>query len=842
MIFFIQYYIIINYSGDEKMATKKILIVGGVAGGASAAVRLRRLDEHAQIIIFERGPHVSYANCGLPYHIGEIITEREKLLVQTPEKLRERFNLDVRILTEVKAINREQKTLVVQDLTNNNEYQESYDILILSPGAAPLRPPIPGINLSNIFTLRNIPDTEAIKSYIDQHHPIHATVVGAGYVGIEMAENLAHRGIKVTVVELAKQVMAPLDIEMAAFVHQHLKSKNVELYLEDGVKSFEKVTDLSTKITLQSGRQFKTNLVLLGIGVKPERTLAEKAGLNIGKSGGISVNDSLQTSDPNIYAIGDAIEVVDLVNRNAALIPLAGPANKQGRIVANHIYGQKDTFEGTQGTSIAKIFDLTIATTGNNEKLLKKFNIPYLKTYIHAGSHAGYYPGSIPISIKLLFAPQTGKILGAQAVGYDGVDKRIDVLSFALRIGATVYDLEKWEHAYAPPYSSAKDPINILGFTATNILKGDMPVIYWDEMDHLDFNKQFLLDVRTELEFKLGAIKGAVNIPLDELRFRLKELPKSKEIIIYCQVGQRGYYATRILLLEGFKVRNLSGGYKSYEITKIKQSNEDIFDNLAVKVDDVIHATNTTWSTEPVKTSIQVDACGLQCPGPIMKIADNINTINPGELIEVKASDPGFYTDVQAWAKQTNNFVVKLDQEKGVITALVKKGLPPADQPLLGAYPKDKTMVIFSGDLDKAIAAFIIANGAAAMGRRTTLFFTFWGLNILRKSPGPKIKKKFMEKIFAKMMPAGADALKLSQMNMGGVGTKMIKNIMKKKNVPSLPELIKSALSHGVKIIACQMTMELLGIQRDELIDGIELGGVATFLAATDESNTSLFI
>ncbi|NSW89706.1 MAG: pyridine nucleotide-disulfide oxidoreductase family protein [Firmicutes bacterium] len=550
------------------MDKRKIIIVGGVAGGASAAARLRRLDEKAEIILFERGEHISFANCGLPYYVGEVIKRKENLLIQTPEGMSRRFNIDIRVNSEVVEINLSKKQVEVLNLVTKERYCESFDKLILSPGAGPIKPSIPGIDKANVFTLRNIPDTYAIKDYIDEEKPASVIVVGGGFIGLEMVENLCCRNIKVSIVEMANQVMAPLDYEMAAFLHEHMKANSVDLYLEDSATSFDR-DGKHTVVNLKSGKQLKTDMVILAIGVRPETSLARKAGLEIGECGGIKVNQYLQTSHPDIYAIGDAIEVLDFVNGRPTLIPLAGPANKQGRIAANNICGIKDTYKATQGTAIVKVFEMTAACTGNNEKTLKRHGIPYMKSYTHSASHAGYYPGAAPMAIKLLFSPKDGKILGAQIVGSQGVDKRIDVLATAMRANLTVYDLQELELAYAPPYSSAKDAVNMSGYVASNILKGIHPVIHWDELDGLDPEKFILLDVRTKEENMRGAIPNSVNIPLDLLRERMDGLPKEREIIIYCQVGLRGYLAARILMQHGFnKVRNLSGGYRTYQAAK----------------------------------------------------------------------------------------------------------------------------------------------------------------------------------------------------------------------------------------------------------------------------------
>lgn len=540
----------------------KIVIVGGVAGGASCAARLRRIDEHAEIIMFERGQHISFANCGLPYYIGHVIREEGNLLVQTPEGMKERFNIDVRTESEVVSIDREAKAVTVKNLAAGETYTESYDKLVLSPGASPIRPA--GLDAPNVFTLRNIPDTFAITNYADTHQAKRAVVVGGGFIGVEMAENLTERGIAVTLLELADQIMPPLDREMAAYLHKHLKDHGVDLRLGAGLASVS--ADGST-VTLTSGDTIETDLTVLGIGVRPETKLAKEADLAIGITGGIRVNEYLQTSDPDIYAVGDAIEVTDYITRRPALIPLAGPANKQGRIAANNIAGRPEVYKGTQGSSVLKVFDMTAASTGASEKSLKRAGIAYEKSYTHSLSHAGYYGGATLISLKLLYAPHTGKLLGAQAVGRSGVEKRIDVLAAAVRAGMSVFDLEELELTYAPPYSSAKDPVNMGGYVASNLVLGDCAAIHWDEIGTDDSG--YLVDVRTAYEYKRGTIGDAVNIPVDELRNRLDELPKDRPIHIICQVGLRGYIAYRILEGNGFTgMKNLSGGYYLYNTAK----------------------------------------------------------------------------------------------------------------------------------------------------------------------------------------------------------------------------------------------------------------------------------
>lgn len=539
--------------------SKKILIVGGVAGGASAAARFRRLDEAARIIMFERGDYISFANCGLPYHIGGVITNRDDLLLQTPESFKQRFNIDVRVASEVVGINRNKKEVEVVELATGKRYTEPYGQLILSPGAEPARPAIVGMDSDRVFTLRSVADMDRIVEFINTESPRRALVVGAGYIGLEMAESLCSRGLSIEVVEALDQVMPGLDKEMSWFLERHLVEHGVALRLGDGVCSFEQ-SGSSLKIKLSSGGELNCDFAMLTVGVRPEVKLARDAKLEIGQQGGIKVNEYLQTSDPDIYAIGDAVEVCDYVLGGATWIPLAGPANKQGRTVADNLCGMKRKYKGTQGTAIVKLFDLTAAITGANEKTLAKTNIAYEKVYLHPASHAGYYPGAEMMHIKLLFGKPEGRILGAQIVGGDGVDKRIDVLAVAIRAGMTVFDLQELELAYAPPYGSGKDPVNMAGFVAANVLEGTMKIRHFNELEHDDF----VLDVRTPAEFARGAIPNAKNVPLGNIRNKLEELPRDRTINAYCGVGLRSYIACRILEQNGFEARNLSGGYITY--------------------------------------------------------------------------------------------------------------------------------------------------------------------------------------------------------------------------------------------------------------------------------------
>ncbi|AUV88566.1 FAD-dependent oxidoreductase [Vibrio campbellii] len=564
----------------------KIVIIGGVAGGASAAARARRLSEDAEIIMFERGPFVSFANCGLPYHIGGDIQERSKLLLQTPESFLARFNVDVRVMNEVVSINRQDKSVTVKNLLDGSEYQESYDFLLLSPGAGPVVPPIPGIDNPLTHSLRNIPDMDRIIKTLETNKVEHATVVGGGFIGLEMMEAFHQLGVKTTLVEMADQVMTPVDREMAGFAHAEIREKGIDLRLGVALSSVEYVANQSVAnteageddthqhlqgkltLSLNNGDQLDTDILIMAIGVRPETKLAQEAGLQIGSLGGIYTNEYMQTSDPSIYAVGDAVEEKDFVTGEQTLVPLAGPANRQGRMAADNMLGRQETYQGTQGTAICKIFDLAVASTGKNEKQLKRDNITYEKVYVHTASHASYYPGAETVSFKMLFDPATGKILGAQAVGKDGVDKRIDVMAVAQRAGMTVEQLQHLELTYAPPYGSAKDVINQAAFVANNIIKGDATAIHFDEIDNLSEN-QVLLDVRNPGELEsVGFIEGAINIPVDQLRQRMNELPKDKEIVIYCQVGLRGNVAYRQLVNSGFKARNLLGGYRTYKFAK----------------------------------------------------------------------------------------------------------------------------------------------------------------------------------------------------------------------------------------------------------------------------------
>ena len=825
----------------------KIIIIGGVAGGATTAARIRRVDETAEIILLEKGKHISYANCGLPYYIGGVIEEREKLFVQTPEAFSTRFRVDVRTENEVIFIDRKKKTVTVRQ-SSEDTYEESYDKLLISTGASPVRPPLPGIDLPGIFTLRNVTDTDRIKEYINSHSPRKAVVVGAGFIGLEMAENLHAQGAKVSIVEMGNQVMAPIDFSMASLVHQHLMDKGVNLYLEQAVASFER-EGKGLKVTFKNGQSISADIVILSIGVRPETSLARAAELTIGPAGGIAVNNYLQTSDEAIYAIGDAIEYRHPITGKPWLNYLAGPANRQGRIVADNILGAKIPYEGSIGTSIAKVFDMTVASTGLPGKRLRLEGIDYMSSTIHPASHAGYYPDAMPMSIKITFDKQTGRLYGGQIVGYDGVDKRIDELALVIKHQGTVYDLMKVEQTYAPPFSSAKDPVAIAGYVAEDMITGKTNPVYWRELRDIEMENKFLLDVRTQDEFALGSLPGAVNIPLDELRDRMSELPKDRMIYTFCAVGLRGYLAYRILTQHGFdKVRNLSGGLKTYRAATapivIHQENEDQTDESPSPQEKTLSSEPSAAPAIPVAAAktIRVDACGLQCPGPILKMKKTMDGLASGERVEITATDPGFPRDAAAWCSSTGNQLISKEASGGKSVVIIEKGEPKACNIVTSCEGKGKTFIMFSDDLDKALATFVLANGAAATGQKVTIFFTFWGLNVIKKLHKPETEKDIFGKMFGMMLPSSSKKLKLSKMSMGGIGGKMMRYIMNKKGIDSLESLRQQALENGVEFIACQMSMDVMGVKQEELLDEVTIGGVATYMERADNANVNLFI
>ncbi len=833
----------------------RYVVVGGVAGGASVAARLRRMDERAEITLFERGDHISYANCGLPYYAGGVITDRDRLFVMTPGKFRAWFNVDVRTATEVVAVDPAARTVTVRPRDGGAEALVPYDKLVLSPGAEPIRPPIPGLDLDGIFTLRSVPDIDRIKARIDERRPERALVIGGGFIGLEMAENLHQRGAFVTIAEALDQVMNPLDFEMAALVHQHLKSRHVELYLGDAVASFEK---RGSRIVarLQSGAQLDADMIVLSIGVRPDTALARAAGLTLAHNGAILVDGHLKTSAEHVYALGDAVAFANPVLGVPVTVPLAGPANKQARVVADNVVkGDVRVWKGAVGTSIAKVFDITAAAAGLPEKVLAGRGIPCASLVTHGSSHAGYYPGALPLSVKTVFDPQTGRLYGAQVVGYDGVDKRIDVLAEFVRRGDSVRDLADFEHAYAPPFSSAKDPVNIMGMAADNLLSGLTRTVTWREVEGFRAEGAYLLDVRTPEEFALGTIPGAVNIPNDKVRERLAEIPRDRTVLVFCGVGLRGYLVERILRQNGWTdVANLTGGYKTWELATEPQENRGTYKpgRAGLQGDTAVPAllgeTYAEGSGEPEHlpragdVNIRVDACGLQCPGPIMRLKAEMDRAPVGAQIIFSASDPGFARDARAWCNMTGHTLAALEEASGVYTATIRKNPPARKAPEGAAGGDGATIIVFSDDMDKALASFVLANGAASAGKKTTMFFTFWGLSVLKRAERVRVRKDFMGKMFGLMLPRNAGKLSLSKMNFGGLGRVMMKGRMKAKKVDSLAAMIEGARKAGVRFVACQMSMDIMGVAREELIDGVEIGGVATYMEAAGQASVNLFL
>ncbi|ADL50448.1 DsrE/DsrF/DrsH-like family protein [Clostridium cellulovorans] len=822
---------------------KKVLIVGGVAVGASVAARLRRLDEEIEIVMFEKGPYISYANCGLPYNIGGVIKDREKLIVTKAELMRDRFKIDVRAESEVVAIHSKDKAIKIRS-KERGEYVENYDYLVLSPGAKAIKPNIPGVDGPRIMSLRTIPDTDKINEFITKNTVKKATVIGGGFIGIETAENLIERGIDVTLVEAAPHILAPFDSDMVTIAEKELEEHGIKLRLNDGVKAFED-TNSGVEITLSSGKKLTSDLVILAIGVTPDTGFLKDSGIEITARGHIVTNTNMETNIEGIYAGGDAVEVVDFVNKTKTAIPLAGPANKQGRIIADNIAGIKSNYKDTQGTSVLKIFDLIAASTGNNERTLNRLDIKYNVIYIHPNSHAGYYPGATPFTIKAIFDDQ-GKLLGAQAIGYKGVEKRIDVIATTMRLGGTIYDLTELELSYAPPFNSAKDPVNMVGYVAENILTGKTEVVLPRDVDSRDKDKVVVLDVRTKIERENGSIDDSIHIDVNELRYKLDTLDKNKEYWVHCAVGIRAYIAERILKQHGFKAKNITGGYKSYIAQKFVPKDLDDYtsgsDNY--NKEQIMQSQEATREAAVDSKEVKLDACGLCCPGPLITVKETMDTLNPSDVLNITASDPGFYEDIKAWCKRTNNTLLNIENKNGIITAKIEKNINNVEKTEMqnADITNAQTMVVFSGDLDKAIASFIIANGAAAMGKKVTMFFTFWGLNVLRKHDRIKTKKNPIEKAFGFMMPRGSKKLKLSKMNMAGMGGKLIRGIMRSKEILSLEDLIEQAQKSGVNLVACTMSMDVMGIKEEELVSGVNYGGVGYYLGEATDSNINLFI
>lgn len=811
----------------------KTVIIGAVASGAACAARLRRLDETAEIVLLERGEYISFANCALPYYLSDTVKSRGSLLVQTPEAMRDKFKIDVRTFHEVTAINREEKTVSVMDHKSGKAYEEKYDKLVIATGATPSRPRLEGLDSPRIHTLWTIPDADALHEAVGNSKT--AAVIGGGFVGMEVVENLRKAGIEVYLILRGSQVMSKLDPEMAALLKDTITGNGVHLILNDGPDSFE-TTEKSVSVVLKSGRKVTVDTVILSVGTKPNSKLAQDAGLSCNERGFVVTDEQMHTTDPDIFAIGDITEVNDIVFGGRTSIALAGPAAKQGRIAADIIAGKESRYVGAQGTSIAKIFELSAAMTGLGETALKKKGLEKGKDYetvvITANSHVGFYPGAQSMVIKLIFSMDGSKIYGAQIVGGEGTDKRIDVIATAIRLGAGVQKLEELELAYAPQFSSAKDPVNMAGFVAGNVIAGLVKF-----SDYSLSEEAVRLDVREDAERLAYTVPGAIAMPLATVRDRLSELDKTKEIVIFCGIGVRAYNAARILMQSGFEnVRIYPGGVKVYRLLNeeaVQETESEEVKGAEMKKED---------STTEIK-AISLDCCGMQCPGPLMKVNDTMQEMNDGECLRVSASDPGFVRDIAAWCKNTGNTLLSSGGENSVYTAMIRRGTTEVEEAVVQKDTRDgKTIIVFSGDFDKVMASFIIANGAAAMGKEVTMFFTFWGLTALRKQEKQHVEKSFMESMFGAMLPKGVNKLGLSRMNMAGMGTAMMKKIMNDKNVNSLEDLVKKAIDQGVHIMACTMSMDVMGIKPEELIDGVEMAGVGTYLGSAEDSNVNLFI
>ncbi|WP_292832854.1 FAD-dependent oxidoreductase [Microbacterium sp.] len=824
----------------------KLVVVGGVAGGASVAARARRLDESAEILVLERGDYVSFANCGLPYHIGGVIADRERLLLQTPESLREALDLDVRVDSEVIALDLAAQTVTVRDMKTGREYREAYDRLALCAGADPVHLSLPGADLPGIHVLRNVEDMDRIKDHLDRviaeaavdGRPVRTVVIGAGYIGVEMAENFRHRGAEVSIVEIADQILPPLDKEVSIPIEQHVRGRGVELHLGTAAAAFTADPGGGLRVELNSGAVLAADLVVLSAGVRPNVSLARDAGLVLGPRGGIVVDTHMQTSDPRVWAAGDAVETAHTVLPGTWITPLAGPANRQARVAAENICGRETEYLSTQGTSVVKVFDMTAGATGATERQLVQAGLEYLTVHLHPSGHAGYYPGTAMMHIKVLFAPGSGTLLGAQIAGFDGVDKRLDVFATAIRLGATVHDLEGFELAYAPPFGSAKDPVNMAGFLATNVLRGDLKLWYAQDFPAAVEGAR-IIDVRTPEEFAIWHIAGAENVPLPTVRDASAGWDPAVPVRLYCAVGFRSYLAYRALVQRGFTdVRTLSGGSHTFRFWHDLEK-----ERSAPHPAEIAYAEATELKLAASGTGevVELDCTGLACPGPIMKLSQTMDTLSSGDDVLVHVSDPGFAQDGPAWASAKGHELLSISPEgPGYVATFRKAGSRPA---AVAVATRDQvSFVVFSGDLDKLIAAFIIANGALAMGQKVSMFFTFWALNALRRQDPPARKKSMLDRMFAMMMPSGPNKLPLSQMNMAGAGGAMIKHVMKQHSVQTLPELMSAARGGGARLIGCTMTMDLLGIAESDLQEGVELGGVATFLGEAQKSGTTLFI
>lgn len=904
-----------------KNDSMRLLIVGGVAAGASAAARARRLSETADITIIERGADVSFANCGLPYHIGGEIADRSRLALQTPQSLSALLNITVRNNTEAVRIEREQKVLVVRGTKGGQEESIPYDKLILAPGASPLRPPLPGIDSPRIHTLRNLQDMDAIKAAAANSASV--LVVGAGFIGLEMAEQLAHLGKQVTLVEAAEHVLPQMDKEMVAPVEAELRARGITLITGDALAGFAE-TQAGICAQLKSGHTVTADFAILSIGVRAESKLAVQAGLAQGARGTIAVNHWMQTSDPDIYAAGDAVELTDRITGQPMHLPLGGPANRQGRLIADHIFTPSlaRPYPGHLGTAIVRVFDRVAGLTGWTEQRLTAAKIPHEVSLVTDFQHASYFPGALPLTIKLLWEPHSGRLLGAQAHGIDGVDKRLDVLATALAGGLTVDDLADLELAYAPPFGSARDVVNVAGFAAQNQRRGLLQAVAT-----LPAGRR-VLDVRPAASAQLNPIPDALNIPLEALRARLGEIDKSAQWVTVCAVGKSSYFAARILAQNGIDAISLSGGWAIRRPAVQSAAVPLATGGLSPAPDtagagaaggattgvlagggagaegNVAAGATAEGSTAAGATDkgaqversevVRLDCSGMSCPGPLMRVKTGMDELQAHQVLEVIATDPGFAKDVAAFCRACDHELLSVEQARGVVTAKVARksvggasvqttegahgstgfaqtataaqgsagfaqatagaavaALPPSaalaagGASAAGLAPRRKgaTIVVFSGELDKVMAALVIGNGATMLGGEVTLFFTFWGINALRKEQAVPVKgKKLLDRMFGWMLPRGLGKLPLSKMHFGGMGSRLMKHQMASKNLPNLPGLLGSAKLAGVRLVVCTMAMEAMGIREEELLDGVELGGVADYLESAERTGTNLFV
>lgn len=818
---------------------RRVLIIGAGAAGATAAARLRRLDERAEITILEKTPDVSVASCGMPYFIGGEIKDRAEMALHTPDSLGKILGLRVVAGTEAVALDRTAKTVRARDTATRAETVFAYDKLILATGATPLRPDLPGVNDPRILTLRTLRDMDDIRARATDAKQV--VVVGAGFIGVEMAEQLRHGGREVTVVEFAPQVLPPLDADMAAPVRSALEDAGVRTLVNEAVTGFEPAGDGALAVKLRSGGTLAADLVILAAGVRPDTKIAADAGLILGKRGHLAVDKHLRTNDPDIYAAGDSVELFDRQTGEAMALPMGGPANRQGRHIADHIIFPDTArpYPGHLGTAIVRVFGLVAAVTGISEKRMKAANKPYRVTLVHGYNHASYYPGATHVSLKLIWDPETRRVLGAQALGGDGVDKRIDIVATAIAAGMTVDDLADLELTYAPPFGSARDIVNTAGFQAQNELRGLVRPVR-----ELPGPGATLLDVRPAEAAKLSPVPGALNIPLPQLRSRLGELDRTKPVTTVCAIGRTGYFAARILAQNGFtELTNYAGGAKTFRARNPLPAPAPVEPAAARPKDSCHTAAGGCGANAP--EAITVDACGLSCPGPLLKVKEAADRLAPGQRLVARAGDGGFARDIAAFCASNDLLVESVSQDKGVTTARILKPLASAtDTPsVAGARRKGASVVVFSGDWDKVMAALVIANGAAAMGGQVTMFFTFWGLNALRKEQAAAVSgKPLLDRMFGFMMPRGLGRLGMSKMNMAGIGNPMFTWRMKQLGLPNPHGLMDAAQRAGVRIVACSMAMEAMGIRREELLDGVEVGGVADYLGAAETAGTNLFV